>query len=101
MAAPAAPNGPACALADVLKAAGVKPSAIYTAHYGADLHLSGDASKPTLSRGVRIAKAMDPDNHDRLGDERPAVAEHPWRTGAAGHPRLARLGVAEVADAHL
>ena len=47
-------------LADVLKAASPKKSAIYTAHYGADLHLSGDASKPTLSRGVRLAKAMDP-----------------------------------------
>jgi DMSO/TMAO reductase YedYZ molybdopterin-dependent catalytic subunit len=49
-------------LADVLKSAGVKPSGIYTAHYAADLHLSGDASKPTLSRGVRMAKAMDPDS---------------------------------------
>ena len=49
-------------LADVLKEAGVKPSGIYTAHYAADLHLSGDATKPTLSRGVRIAKAMDPDS---------------------------------------
>jgi DMSO/TMAO reductase YedYZ molybdopterin-dependent catalytic subunit len=47
-------------LADVLKSAGVKPTGIYTAHYAADLHLSGDANKPTLSRGVRIAKAMDP-----------------------------------------
>lgn len=49
-------------LADVLKTAGIKPSGIYTAHYAADLHLSGDPSKPTLSRGVRIAKAMDPDS---------------------------------------
>ncbi|MEX2036275.1 MAG: sulfite oxidase [Xanthobacteraceae bacterium] len=49
-------------LADVLKMAGVKPSGIYTAHYAADLHLSGDASKPTLSRGVRMAKAMDPNS---------------------------------------
>lgn len=49
-------------LADVLKTAGVKPSGIYTAHYAADLHLSGDATKPTLSRGVRIAKAMDPNS---------------------------------------
>ena len=47
-------------LADVLKAAGLKPTAKYTAHYAADLHLSGDANKPTISRGVRIAKAMDP-----------------------------------------
>lgn len=46
-------------LADVLKAAGVKPSAIYTANHGTDVHLSGDASKETLSRGVPIAKAME------------------------------------------
>jgi DMSO/TMAO reductase YedYZ molybdopterin-dependent catalytic subunit len=46
-------------LADVLKAAGLKESAAYTAHYGADVHQSGDPGKPTLSRGVRIAKAMD------------------------------------------
>ncbi len=49
-------------LADVLKTAGLKPSGIYTAHYAADLHLSGDASKPPVSRGVRIAKAMDPNS---------------------------------------
>jgi len=48
------------ALADVLKAAGLKPSAKYTAHYAADLHLSGDPRKPPLSRGMRIEKAMDP-----------------------------------------
>jgi sulfite oxidase len=46
-------------LADVLKAAGVKPSGIYTAHYGADAHLSGDPKRLALSRGVRIAKAME------------------------------------------
>jgi DMSO/TMAO reductase YedYZ molybdopterin-dependent catalytic subunit len=46
-------------LADVLKAAGVKDSAKYTAHYGADLHLSGDPTKETLSRGMPIAKAME------------------------------------------
>ena len=48
--------------ADVLKAAGVKPSAVYTGHYGADQHLSGDPKKVTISRGVPIAKAMDPNN---------------------------------------
>ena len=45
-------------LGDVLKAAGVKPSAVYTANYGTDVHLSGDAKQQTLSRGVPIAKAM-------------------------------------------
>lgn len=47
-------------LSDVLKAAGLKPSAVYTGHYGADPHLSGDASKPSISRGVRMEKAMEP-----------------------------------------
>ena len=49
-------------LADVLNAAGVKKSAVYTAHYGADTHLSGKPGKLPISRGVPIAKAMDPHN---------------------------------------
>jgi DMSO/TMAO reductase YedYZ molybdopterin-dependent catalytic subunit len=49
-------------LADVLKAAGVKDNVIYTAHVGADSHLSGKPGKLSLSRGVPIAKAMDPNN---------------------------------------
>ena len=48
--------------ADVLEAAGVKPSAVYTAHYGADSHLSGDPDKQPISRGVPIAKALSPYN---------------------------------------
>jgi DMSO/TMAO reductase YedYZ molybdopterin-dependent catalytic subunit len=46
--------------ADVLKAAQVKSSAIYTAHYGMDGHLSGDPDKLPISRGVPIEKAMNP-----------------------------------------
>lgn len=45
-------------LADVLKAAGLKNSAVYTGHYGADPHLSGDDKVEAISRGVPIAKAM-------------------------------------------
>jgi DMSO/TMAO reductase YedYZ molybdopterin-dependent catalytic subunit len=48
-------------LSDVLKAAGVKPSAVFTGHYGADRSLA-DASKDALSRGVPIKKAMDAEN---------------------------------------
>ncbi len=48
--------------ADVLKAAGVKSNVIYTAHVGADSHLSGDESKLPISRGVPIEKAMNPNN---------------------------------------
>lgn len=49
-------------LADVLKAAGVKDNAVYTAHVGADAHLSGKEGKLPISRGVPIEKAMDPNN---------------------------------------
>jgi DMSO/TMAO reductase YedYZ molybdopterin-dependent catalytic subunit len=46
-------------LAEVLKAAGLKPSAKYTGHYGADPHLSGDTSKESISRGMPVDKAME------------------------------------------
>jgi sulfite oxidase len=46
-------------LAEVLKAAGLKETAKYTAHYGADPHLSGDPTKDALSRGMPIPKAME------------------------------------------
>lgn len=46
-------------LSQVLKAAGVHSEAVYTAHYGADLHLSGEADTIPISRGVPIEKAMD------------------------------------------
>ena len=49
-------------LADVLRSAGVKENVVYTAHVGADTHVSGEKGKPPLSRGVPIEKAMDPGN---------------------------------------
>jgi DMSO/TMAO reductase YedYZ molybdopterin-dependent catalytic subunit len=49
-------------VADVLKAAGVKPSAVFSGHFGADPHLSGDATKQALSRGVPMKKLMDEAN---------------------------------------
>lgn len=49
-------------LADVLKAAGLSSRAVYTAHYGADTHLSGDPKKEVISRGVPISKALNPYN---------------------------------------
>lgn len=47
-------------LADVLKAAGLKSSAKFTGHYGADPHLSGDTTKDAISRGMPIEKALEP-----------------------------------------
>ncbi|MDA5095809.1 sulfite oxidase [Aliiroseovarius sp. KMU-50] len=45
-------------LKDVLEAGGVQSSAVYTAHVGADSHLSGEEGKLSLSRGLPIAKAL-------------------------------------------
>ncbi len=49
-------------LADVLKAVGVKNNVVYTAHVGADTHLSGQEGKLPISRGVPIDKAMNAHN---------------------------------------
>jgi DMSO/TMAO reductase YedYZ molybdopterin-dependent catalytic subunit len=46
-------------LKDVLAAAGLKPSASHTGHYGADPHLSGATDRAAISRGMPIAKAME------------------------------------------
>jgi len=45
-------------LRDVLEKAGVQSNVVYTAHYGADGHLSGEPGKLPISRGIPIAKAM-------------------------------------------
>ena len=76
-------------LADVLKAAGLKANAKYTAHYGADPHLSGDPSKETLSRGMPIDKALEP--HCLVvfgmnGQPLPAIHGGPLRLIVPGWP---------------
>ena len=38
----------------------MKSGAVYTAHEGADTHPSGEPGKHPISRGMPIAKAMDP-----------------------------------------
>jgi DMSO/TMAO reductase YedYZ molybdopterin-dependent catalytic subunit len=48
-------------LADLLRAAGMKETARFTGHNGGDPHLSGDAARDAISRGMRIAKAVDED----------------------------------------
>ena len=45
-------------LKDVLTTAKIKSNAIYTAHEGADAHLSGKTGKQPISRGMPIEKAM-------------------------------------------
>jgi sulfite oxidase len=76
-------------VADVLNAAGVKPSAVFSGHYGSDPHLSGDASKPSLSRGVPIKKLMDENNlivWAMNGQPLPNIHGFPVRLVIAGWP---------------
>jgi sulfite oxidase len=76
-------------LADVLKAAGVKPSAVFTGHYGADPHLSGDQNRVALSRGVPIKKAMDENNlivWAMNGEPLPGIHGFPVRLVIGGWP---------------
>ena len=62
-------------LRDVLNAAGLQAEALYTAHYGADSHLSGDPEKDAVSRGMPIWKAMDP--HTLIAFEQNGAPIHP------------------------
>ncbi|WP_230532080.1 sulfite oxidase [Microvirga roseola] len=76
-------------LGDVLRAAGLKDSAVYTAHYGSDVHLSGDPDKPVISRGVPIWKAMDPHTIIAFamnGEPIPALNGFPVRLVVPGWP---------------
>ena len=47
-------------LKDLLDFVGLKQSAVYLAYESFDSHLSGDASKKVISRGVPLWKALDP-----------------------------------------
>jgi sulfite oxidase len=75
-------------LSDVLKAAGVKSSAVFTGHYGSDKSLA-DASKDAISRGVPIKKAMDANNlivFAMNGEPLPHIHGGPVRLLIAGWP---------------
>lgn len=76
-------------LRDVLERAGVKPGAVYTGHYGNDVHLSGDPERVVISRGVPIEKAMDPANLIAFamnGQPLPALHGFPLRLVIPGYP---------------
>ena len=74
---------------DVFRAAGVKGSAVYTGHYGADRHLSGDPEKVAISRGAPIWKMTDPHTilaYRMNGEPLPYWHGFPVRIVAPGWP---------------
>lgn len=76
-------------LADVLKHCGVKDNAVYIGYYGADLHLSGNPKKDPISRGVPIAKALQPETllvFAMNGKDIPLQNGHPLRLMVGGWP---------------
>jgi DMSO/TMAO reductase YedYZ molybdopterin-dependent catalytic subunit len=76
-------------LSDVIKASGIKPSSIYTGHFGADIHLSGDETKTPLSRGVPISKALNKNNIIAFamnGENIPIIHGAPLRLICPGWP---------------
>lgn len=85
----ACPEWTGVRLADVLNAAGLREEAVYTAHYGADMHLTGDPEKEPISRGVPIEKALDPHNLIAWsidGEAMPANNGNPLRLVVPGWP---------------
>jgi DMSO/TMAO reductase YedYZ molybdopterin-dependent catalytic subunit len=91
--------------ADVLKAAGVRKTAVYTGHYGMDGHLSGDPKKVPISRGVPIIKAMEAHSliaFEMNGEPIPKYHGFPVRTvcpgwpGSTSHKWLNRIWVRDV-----
>lgn len=92
-------------LRDVLNAAGLKTSAIYTAHFGVDTHLSGEIGREVISRGVRIDKALE--EHSLIiwgmnGQDLPHAHGGPVRLlipgwpGSASHKWVTRIVLRDV-----
>lgn len=79
-------------LSDVLKRAGVKDDAVYVAYYGADKHLTGDASLPPISRGIPMWKAQRKETllaWKLNGEDIPLIHGAPLRLIAGGFPASA------------
>ncbi len=76
-------------LRDVLEDCGVRDDAVYIGYRGADRHLSGDTTKAPISRGVPIAKALEPESMIAWGmndgDLHP-MNGHPLRLVIGGWP---------------
>ncbi len=76
-------------LRDVLEYCGIKDDAVYVAYEAADRHLSGDASKQPISRGVPMHKALEDESMivwAMNGEPLPLLHGYPLRLLCAGWP---------------
>ena len=95
----ACPEWTGVRLRDVLDSCGVARNAVYVAYESADTHLSGDPSRQPISRGVPVAKALEPECMIAWAMNGEALAPLHGFPVAARDRRLARLGQRQVADA--
>ncbi|WP_051315434.1 sulfite oxidase [Algoriphagus terrigena] len=76
-------------LKDLLQDVGIKSDAVYIGYYGTDKHLNGDGSKPVISRGVPISKAMQDETlvaWSLNGKDIPLAHGYPLRLVCGGWP---------------
>ena len=76
-------------LRDVLAGCGIGESAVYVAWEAADAHISGDATKQAISRGVPLHKALEEESliaWDMNGAPLPPLHGYPVRMVAGGWP---------------
>ena len=76
-------------LKDLLKSVGIKADAVYIGYYGIDVHLSGDLTKPAISRGVPIQKALEEESivaYAMNGQDISMVHGYPLRLVIGGWP---------------
>lgn len=76
-------------LRDVLEAVGIKKDAVYIGFYGRDTHLSGEAGKVPISRGVPMGKALENESIIAFamnGQEIPYQNGYPLRLVFGGWP---------------
>ncbi len=76
-------------LKDVLQDVGIKGDAVYIGYHAADGHLSGDAKKEPISRGVPMAKALQEETllaFQMNNEDIPLVHGYPVRLVSGGWP---------------